>query len=509
MMEQKIQGYCDNTSSYDINDFPEEIKKELISAAYSCLSQKTGKQKIAKDILIQSGEVIFKHNTLIYTGDSEFETRELMDPSSLSKYGVALVPIIDPDDLKSYQEEFDGTIAGFPEFKEGLGDNDVRVLGGFAALSSASSFNNLFVRGLRMKASKGTESFFSSYINSYYNKELRENYKVEVLFDRMMLRHKKMKAVAEVYHRDVMPTKLIQKTDEIYGGWINLDETPQYFSCIPGSHLGIVQKGLKEGFVTIQSRGMDSIPKAERKEHLKSIKKIIKDLNKYKKRITIPPLHMIIFPQYILHEVVANPTKHKMRRLFTGWRMSTSSKALRDYSDMMKNQAVVPLPGGMIPPTFSMNHQSFFSGVPLVKKVVNKEWEIKLINNLISLTPTRKMKKLVIQYKKKKSRKLISKMVFEYCRKEKIILGEELMGMVKDKKNQITVKTFNTIPGDNSTKTNLIHWSRKTFKPQCLAQKEYKGGLATYKVVDRHMKSLKAYGFKLYPKYTKAEKSYI
>jgi hypothetical protein len=64
---------------------------------------------------------------------------------------------------------------------------------------------------------------------------------------------------------------------------------------------------------------------------------------------------MIIFPQYILHEVVANPAKYNMRRQFTGWRITPFKRPL--YSlDLFDSQAVIPLPGGMIPPMYSQNH---------------------------------------------------------------------------------------------------------------------------------------------------------
>ena len=84
---------------------------------------------------------------------------------------------------------------------------------------------------------------------------------------------------------------------------------------------------------------------------------------------------MVIFPQYIMYEVVATPAKTDMRRLFLGWRMTTSDESLLDNEKIMKNQEVVALPGGMIPPMYSSNHGSNFLGIPTFSKIVEKDKE--------------------------------------------------------------------------------------------------------------------------------------
>lgn len=50
----------------------------------------------------------------------------------------------------------------------------------------------------------------------------------------------------------------------------------------------------------------------------------------------------------------------------------------------------------------------------------------------------------------------------------------------------------------------VVEWSQKTFKPECLEEKTYAGEELV--VVERFMKSLKDYGFQLYPEYLDYEK---
>jgi O-acetyl-ADP-ribose deacetylase (regulator of RNase III) len=212
-----------------------------------------------------------------------------------------------------------------------------------------------------MEASRSlTKNLLNPLISDHLYKKDRKDMKIEVLFDRMMYRLKSMKPSAESWHRDVMPSAFIEDDDEVYGGWVNLDSTDQYFSCIQGSHLGIRMKNLKEGFATVDAE-------------------MISTVNKYKQKIRVPPGHCVIFPQYILHEVVANAAKYDMFRLFTGWRKTKSSKYLRpEIVKDMKEQAVMKIPGGMIPPMYAANHGSFFLRKEF-KPIPNKPEKVNLI----------------------------------------------------------------------------------------------------------------------------------
>jgi len=205
---------------------------------------------------------------------------------------------------------------------------------------------------------------FKELIDSYVDKKLRTETKLEMLFDRMMYRQKSQEPSKESWHRDVIPPDLIQDNDELFGGWLNLDEENQYFSCIPGSHLGKRQKELVKGFAVIPQEQVPII-------------------GAYRHKFSVPPGHMIVFPQYILHEVVARRSEKNMMRVFTGWRTTISNDYLHpDTKEKIKRQAVMPLPSGQQPPMFSANHGSMFRRTQFKpipdnpQKVSTIEWSV-------------------------------------------------------------------------------------------------------------------------------------
>jgi O-acetyl-ADP-ribose deacetylase (regulator of RNase III) len=423
-----LDNFCKDGDTKHLNDISEVEATLLIHYSFKALSENKGDTDRARNVLVHYGEIETvnedyshlskkgKKDTYIDSNLSfDVYTGPKLDNSvlELERVGVTTIPVLLPSELHKVRAEFVKTLQQFPEYSRGstpdLNSTDeplVYVLGGFAALGNPASFHNPLVRKLRMAAYKSvSKNLFKPLISDHLYKKDRKEMKIEVLFDRMMYRLESMKPSAESWHRDVMPSAFIEDDDEVYGGWINLDSVDQYFSCIPGSHLGIHMKSLREGFATVDAE-------------------MISTVSNYKQKIRVPPGHCVIFPQYILHEVVANAAKYDMFRLFTGWRKTTSSKSLRpEIIKDMKEQAVMKIPGGMIPPMYAANHGSFF------------------------------------------------------LRKE-----------------------FKPIP-NKPEEVNLITWSDKSMKSETLVEK----GSPSYKVVLRHMHSLKHYGFPLYPPYEEDE----
>ena len=340
-----IDKFCKTLDTDLLKDISPKSKELLIDGSYTCLFQKYGNIKIAEIILQYYGEIIKISNSWISQGDYS-----LTGFKGLKRLGVVTIPVIYPREIKDLRNKFMDTLRGFPEYKRDTEDPDldsagntlVYVLGGFAALGNPASFHNDLVRNLRKKCRKAVIPLFKELIDSYVDKKLRTETKLEMLFDRMMYRQKSQQPSKESWHRDVIPPKLIQANDELFGGWLNLDEDDQYFSCIPGSHLGKQQKELDKGFAAISKDEVDII-------------------GAYRYIFRVPPGHMIVFPQYILHEVVAQRSEKNMMRIFTGWRTTIS----RDYlhsgtKERIERQAVMPIPSGQIPPMFAANHGSFF-----------------------------------------------------------------------------------------------------------------------------------------------------
>jgi hypothetical protein len=521
-MDKLIYQYCNSPSENIFFKLNKDIQELLIKTSFDVLSQKIGNLEKALEILQNTGDIKVLHDYIIYTDKKKI----LSNVEELSRKGITTIPIINPDKLKKYQEDFNNTLLNFPEYQRNpkdntqtpSGNNIVYVLGGFAALGNPASFHNPFVRKLRVKCWKKTIKLFYEYIKNYHDKELKKKYKIEVLFDRMMFRKKGQQAVEESWHRDVIPTDLILKTDEIYGGWINLDNTDQYFSCIPGSHLGIRQYDIPSGFDTMIKRESEKAKIKYKEEYnkikdnkdkekfiSKKIKNVIDEVSKYRHTFIVPPGHMVIFPQYILHEVIATPAKTDMLRLFLGWRITTSDNSLLNNEKIMKDQSVVPLPGGMIPPMYSSNHASNFLGFPIISKISDKDkekWINVLVERYISICPTDNMKKL---YKQKYTSKTIAKMTTEYLSYNKIELEFDENKFIDNESQKISINIFRPIP-DSDTPTSLIKWSIDTMHKNTLVKRDYKKNEGSYYTVKRHMDSLKDYGFPLYPQYSEKEK---
>ena len=358
-----------------------ETRNLFIKFSYECLFQKVGNRAFAENILLASDEI--EKMEMTYTKKQQTIQRPLInininkikiytDPiESLIKNGYMLVKVLDTSNLQSYQTDFLNTIESFPEYKrnptsKSIGENGFPILytlGGFSAFGNPASFHNNFVRNLRIRCRNAVVPIFKILLESRfdYGSPNTQEFKFEMLIDRMMYRYKSVSPSIESWHRDVIPSNRILEDDEVYGGWINLDKEPQFFSCILGSHLNIKQKEVLQGF--------DAAPL--------EYKKI---LNNKKSLVEIPPGHMIVFPQYIMHEVLGKKAGRNMMRLFTGWRLTRGSLSLytkKEFDDF----AVISLPGGMKPPMYSKQHimswmNKEFTPIPSIEayKITVNSW---------------------------------------------------------------------------------------------------------------------------------------
>lgn len=259
---ENIQKFCNGQIPF--KDLDDNIQRSLIIDASYTLFQGECNRDVAFKILYNSGTLhsfanIEGSDFNVYIGSD--------DLSSLEQFilkGVITGPVYTKKERRQQRDAFDKSMLSFPEYRRNP-DNPSQVpnisdkpedlpvlytLGGFSALGNPSSFHTPFVRKLRETSAKAVENtILKPYIENHPSHTVREKMLVEVLIDRMMYRRVGSAPQKEAWHRDVANKNVLNvlPDDVILGGWVNLDDTNQYFSYIPGSHLGINVYNLTNG----------------------------------------------------------------------------------------------------------------------------------------------------------------------------------------------------------------------------------------------------------------------
>jgi hypothetical protein len=268
---------------------------------------------------------------------------------SLIENGYVIIPLLSNEELWFYHYYLKNELKNFPEYKSPDLDT-IFVYGGFGALGNPSSFHNYLVRSLRLRLMPLAVPLFKE-----LNNQEKTDRKLEQIIDRMAIRRKGTSVTAESWHRDQAP--LPDPKDDVFGGWINLDLSgEQYFSCVPKTHK---QNRDKAGFVKLSEEE-------------------VKNAEKNKKKLIIPPGHIFIFYQDLMHEVIKRKMPYDSYRLFTGFRLTSKNESMFDnknkvifgnklfkqgydlkefdYNKLLIDQGVVPLPSGQHPPMYAMNN---------------------------------------------------------------------------------------------------------------------------------------------------------
>ena len=204
----------------------------------------------------------------------------------LKKHGYGVIDTTFSKELDSTRALFDAMLIDAPEFnKPDLLDPYWKpVLGGFGALANPSSFHHPWVRKMR-------EMLMCEILD--YDVLPVEGRNLEQVFDRVMFRRKGDKPTAESVHRDEAVTA--KEGDLIFGGWLNFDKTDQKLLCCPGTHLEV--GGQNKGFAKIKDA---------------------KEIEKYRelmRSVRVPPGHLLVFYENIVHEVASRKAEDDVRRL--------------------------------------------------------------------------------------------------------------------------------------------------------------------------------------------------
>jgi len=267
----------------------------------------------------------------------------------LDRLGVAVIPssmfpglgdIPDGHSLMT-TAEFDGMIQSSPELSPEWSLGEPVVLGGFSGTCFSSVPHNLLVRRARIRHSKLMREMVGRGPSNVHFSN----------FDRAMYRPVGAAPTRESAHRDC-PDKPIPGITT-YGGWYNPCQSPQFFSCQPGSHY-------RGG--TAPSGGFARLSEAERDE-----------FKRLKVKIVVPPGHLLVFNETIKHEVAGKAQKgHPQRRIFLAhsWMPEEAYKdhckktglpfgahpLCPDLKERLEAGAVVPLKSGQMPPSYAKLH---------------------------------------------------------------------------------------------------------------------------------------------------------
>ena len=254
-------------------------------------------------------------------------------------YVVVPTPLgSNPQKLKKMQDDFDQHFRESPELLNARPQDDTwkNVLGGFAALGNPSAFHHKFPRELRELCGATVLENDVLPLNGR---------RVEHLIDRAMRRIPGESTDVESWHRDEAKETL--PGDIVFGGWLNMDEKPQYFSCAPGTHMEPGACDRNDGFAKITS----AADKA-RYQHIANAHG----------PVAIPPGHILIFYERLVHEVLKSTATYIMRRMFLGWRVTDATQPLfgQEQTDAwIQSQSPPKIKSGQKPAIYPSAYYNF------------------------------------------------------------------------------------------------------------------------------------------------------
>jgi len=234
---------------------------------------------------------------------------------SLLSNGVTTFPVL--DNPSYWRDTLVQTFANDPVFKTSTDD---MVMGSFCGLATPHSYHSKKVRQLR-------DEIFTKMMPHWADRTGA----VEMLPDRVMLRPSTKRPTGESWHRDESPNTM---EGIVTGGWVNLNDFPEYFCCVPGTHS---VNGGNGGFAKI-----------DKSEHA--------GFKARSKLIEVLPGHAIVFFENIVHKVFAGRKVTRWRQ-FVGWRFSTNGQPFDPTMfDRIKNFETLKIKSGQECPMYSRMH---------------------------------------------------------------------------------------------------------------------------------------------------------
>ena len=242
----------------------------------------------------------------------------------LFQYGAAAIPIAEyatPEARTLALKRLDFEILNFPEFKKAHvkdGMSSLLMAESGAALATASSFHNDFVREMRLVLYGHALLLFRALLQ-HPGFALQHadclDMKLEELIDRLQIRSTGVPASEKAWSKGVCPAALPK--DVTFSGWFNFSQYPQKFPCRLRSHVSLIP-----------------VPDA-------------------KALVDVPPGYMLVYFDGLS---VRKARGAAMSRLFTGWRLTHCDEPLMGkdvLEEVLRSGAVVPLKSGNLPSMYA------------------------------------------------------------------------------------------------------------------------------------------------------------
>ena len=268
------------------------------------------------------------------------ETSMTSEFESLTTKGYCVLPVLTSAEVSSARARLVVELRRDPYYKDAtLAWNQGMVMGGFGGLATPHSYHNPVIRELRLR------------VHGVGVQLCPPGMVIEQCPDRTMSRAVQQCPGSESWHRDESPSAGPGST--IFGGWINLNDHDEFFACCPGSQRGSQRTGTSgsSGSQRGSDKNFQTIPKEERPKWKAAEVKVV-----------VPPGHMVVFYENIVHRVYAGK-KRREYRLFVGWRIGTPGNPGNPpidptLRDRMVHHQVPKIKGGMQPPVYARQHMA-------------------------------------------------------------------------------------------------------------------------------------------------------
>ena len=227
--------------------------------------------------------------------------------AALLRHGVVVIPVFTLAEVAQHRHQLlDIELQQMPEF---IYPMPKLVDGGFGALANPGSFHTPAVRALRKFIGVGTWALFQRVCLLEHPQDA-STWRLEQLLDRVAVRPVGSATSAEDWHRDQAPTR----NERVWRmGQFGPPDHRTRAGC---------------AVLLVQPRNTSAAPRRCRLFARREEENRVQAATRARTRIEIPPGHMLVFFQNLVHEVHHRVMDYTSLRLFVGFRLTQDTRSL-------------------------------------------------------------------------------------------------------------------------------------------------------------------------------------